>query len=144
MADNAPESGNWVKYRDYFTEGISFLAKFIAPIAVVAASVMGMPPGIANILKAIPALMAAAELALPTPGSGPSKKAQVLASAQAFLAVAEKNFTGGAKVNFDQLKPLIESIIDNGIAAINATMPNVIANDPPDPLLDPSHPANQP
>jgi hypothetical protein len=130
---------NWVIARDWFTEGIAFLAKFIAPIAVVAASVLGMPPGIANILKAIPALMAAAELALPEKGSGPSKKKQVLDSAQAFLVVAEKNFTGGAKVNFDQLKPLIEAIIDNGIAAINATMPEIIADDPPAvPVVDPT------
>lgn len=123
----------WVPIRDAFVNGIGFLARFISPIVVIAASVFGFPPGIANVLRAIPALMAAAEIALPEPGSGAAKKQQVLDSAKAFIAVAESRFTGGAKVNFDALKPLIESIIDNGVAAVNQYAKSVVADDPPGP-----------
>jgi len=118
----------WVKARDAFLEGVAFLAQFIAPIAVVAASLVGMPPGIANILRAIPALISAAEIAIPESGSGPAKKQQVLDALRAFLAVIESRATGQAKVNFDQLKPLFESIIDNGESAINFYAKNIIAD----------------
>lgn len=124
----------WVPVRDWMVDGIGLLAKFVAPIVVVAASVLGLPPGIAAVLKAIPALMAAAEIALPEVGSGPAKKQQVLDSARAFMAVAEKNLTGIAHANFDVLKPLIEAIINNGIAAVNQLAPLIIADDRPPPV----------
>jgi hypothetical protein len=130
-------TSKWVPIRDSFLEGISFLARFVAPIAVMATSVIGMPPFVANVLKALPSLMAAVEIAIPEPGSGPAKKQHVLDAAQALIAVGEQRFTGGAKVNFDALKPLLEVVIDNGIAAVNAYAPSIIADDP-------DHPANQP
>jgi hypothetical protein len=121
----------WVPIRDYFVDGVAWLAKFVAPMLSIAATVFGFPVGVTNVLKAIPALMSAVEIAIPEAGSGPAKKQQVLDSAKALMDIADSKLQGGAKNSFDTYKPFIEALIDNGVAAINASAPKIIASNGP-------------
>lgn len=121
----------WVAIRNKFIAGLSFLVKYIVPVVVSAASLFGLPPGIAKIISLIPALIDAAELAVPEGGSGPAKKQAVLDAIEAMMKIGESQFTGGAKVNFDKYRPLFEMFIDLGVSAINTYAKDVIADDPP-------------
>lgn len=131
----------WVKFRDTAEAIIGIGAKFLLPFVSVAAMIPGIPAGIVRILLIIPALMAAFEEAIPAPGSGPAKKQAVLNSAKSFIEILEGQLTGGAKGNFDKLRPAIEAIIEGTIGMVNGLAPQIIGNDP---LLAPSHPAVQP
>ena len=134
-------ASTWVRFRDQAEAIIGIGVKFLLPFISVASFIPGIPAGILKVLKIIPALMAVVEEAMPEPGSGPAKKQAVLNSAEALMVFLEGQLTGGAKGNFDKLRPAIEAVIEGTIGMVNGLAPQIIADDP---LLDPNHPANQP
>lgn len=142
MPDNAPESGSWVKFRNTAEAILGIGAKYIFPVVASLVPVLNVPRWAAVLVtNVVPALMAAAETMNNAPGAGPAKKSQVMEAAAGMMAVLEKTFTGGAKGNFDLLRPTLEILIDRTVAMVNDLAPEIIQDDP---LLDPSHPANQP
>ncbi|MFA6064078.1 MAG: hypothetical protein WC736_15925 [Gallionella sp.] len=121
----------WVKFRDSVEAILGIGASVLKPILGVIGFIPGVPAGVAAVLRVVPAFMAAFEIAMPEPGSGAAKKTAVLNSSKAFLDIVEKELTGGAKTNFDQLKPAIESIIEGTIGMVNGLAPQIIADDGP-------------
>ena len=137
MSDSA-----WVKFRDGAEAIIGMGWNFFVPIAAVAGTAFGFPPGIAAAIKVIPTIMGEVEKLLPAPGSGPAKKAQVLGITKIIMDALDTQLTGGAAVSYGKLKPLIEATIDSSINTINMIAPAIIADDAPDPLAPPPVPGN--
>jgi hypothetical protein len=124
-------ASGWVRFRDQVEAIIGLGVKYLVPIAAVAAGSLGLPVGAVAVLRAIPALMAVVEEAMPAPGSGPAKKQAVLNSAEALLAFIDTQLTGGASGSFKKLEPMIHAIIDGTIGAVNDLAPQIIADDTP-------------
>jgi hypothetical protein len=124
-------ASSWVKFRDQAEAIIGIGANILRPILGLAAFIPGIPAGVGAILRVIPAFMAAFEMAMPEPGSGPAKKTAVLNSAEALFGLMGAQMTGGAKENFDKLKPAIEAIIEGTIGMVNGLAPQIIGNDKP-------------
>ena len=121
----------WVPIRDEIEHILSIGASLFTPIAAIVSSVFGLSPGVAAVLKGIPALMAIVQEASPEPGTGPAKSAQVMKAAEDLINFAGTQVTGGAKVSFDTYKPLIQAGIDASISVVNKIAPKIIANDSP-------------
>lgn len=130
-------TSNWVKFRDTVEAIIGIGAQFVLPIVGIVGLVPGIPASISSVLKIIPSLMAAFEQAIPAPGSGPVKKAAVLATTKSIMDVLDKQvLTGGAKASYDTLLPVITAIVDSTITTVNQVAPQIIADDnPTDPLI---------
>lgn len=132
----------WVPIRDTIESVFAFAGKFIFPALALIAPALGLPKWIGIAAgRWVPALMEMAEETFPEPGSGPMKKAKVLALTQGIMNLIGAEFTGGAAVNFEKLQPMISQMIDQTVAMTNQLAPQIIADDP---LLDPSHPSNLP
>jgi len=122
----------WVPIRDEIEKYAAYGARFFFPVLATVAPIVGLPVWVGTVAGAlIPQLMTIAENNSPAPGSGPAKKQQVLNAADEIMAVLAKTFTGGALANFDKLRPTIETLIDQTVAAVNALAPKIIASDGP-------------
>jgi len=130
----------WTDFRDTAEAIIGVGAKLILAVAGTVAGIPGVPPWAIRVLSIIPAFMSVVETAMPEPGSGPAKKTAVVNSTKALMDYLENELTGGAKGTFDKLRGSIDGIIEGTIGIVNSVRPDIIADDP---LLDPSHPANQ-
>jgi hypothetical protein len=129
----------WVPIRNKIEDFFSTAMDFIMPIAAIAVSFFNLPAGVAAVLRGLPALMAIVEEASPTPGTGPAKKAQVMAAAKDLMTFSGQQFTGGAAENFDKYAPLISASIDSAITLVNKVAPQIVANDPLTPSVPPGN-----
>ena len=122
----------WTEFRDKVEEGFAFVVKYIFPIVVSVAGSFALPAWAMTVItRIVPELIGIVEQASPAPGTGPAKKAAVLTATEQTLALLQSSFTGGAKVNFDKIRPVLSTMIDQAVAATNALAPQIIANDGP-------------
>lgn len=122
----------WTEFRDEAERIIAYGARLFFPILATVAPALGLPTWVGALAGSIvPQLMGLVEANSQTPGSGPMKKQQVLNILNGFMAVLEKELTGGAKVNIDALMPTISKLIDQTVTAVNQLAPKVIADDDP-------------
>ena len=120
----------WTEFRDEAEKIIAYGARLFFPILATIAPVLGLPTWVGALAGSIvPQIMGLVEANNTTPGSGPMKKQQALNITQGFMAVLEKELTGGAKVNLDLLMPTISLLIDQTVTAVNELAPKVIADD---------------
>jgi len=125
-------TSTWVPIRDSIEDAFSFVIKYIFPVVVSVAGSFALPAwAITVITKVVPALIGIVEQASPEPGTGPVKKKAVMDATEQFLALLNSTFTGGAKINFDQIRPVLSTMIDRAVTATNALAPQIIGNDPP-------------
>jgi hypothetical protein len=100
----------------------SFMS-FLMPVASVAATILAPGnPIVGKVLNGVPALMDAVEAISPA-ANGKLKSDAVHAAAQVLYDGMGAVLTGGAKESYDKYKPLVQAVIDNGIAAVNAQAP---------------------
>lgn len=123
-------ASKWVKFRDTAEAIIGLGAQILLPFIPVLSTLTVLPRAVVALLNAVPALMAVFEQAMPESGSGPARKTAVLNSTKALMAYLETQFTGGAKGNFEKLRPAIEAIIEGTIGMVNGLAPQIIGDDP--------------
>ena len=110
-------------FGSFLTSFMGFLlpvAKAALPIAATSNPIVGA------VLTGIPALMEAVESISPA-ANGATKSQAVHAAAQVMFDGLGATLTGGAKESYTTYQPLIQAVIDSGIAAVNAQTPTSAA-----------------
>jgi hypothetical protein len=97
---------------------------FLLPVAKAAIPVVGgvataSNPIVGAVIEGVPALMDAVEAISPK-SNGAAKANAVQAAAKVMFDGLSATLTGGAKESFTTYQPLIQAVIDSGIAAVNA------------------------
>ena len=100
----------------------SFMS-FLLPVVKAALPIVGVAavanPIVGAVMTGIPALMEAVEAISPA-SNGKTKSDAVHAAAQVMYDGLSATLTGGAKETYTTYQPLIQAVIDSGIAAVNA------------------------
>lgn len=113
-------------FSNFFKGFISF---FEATAPVFVATFAPASPIVGAVVAGIPALMNAVESMSPS-ANGATKSAAVHAAAQVMYDGLSKNLTGGAQESYQKYQPLIQAVMDNGIAAVNAQATVVVPATP--------------
>jgi hypothetical protein len=133
-------ASTWVRIRNTIVSILGIGAKIAVAVGSTAAGIPGVPLWAARTLGMVPFLMEIYETAMPDPGSGPTRKTNVINATKKLYEFLEKNIvTGGAQGTFEKLQPQIELIIEATVGAVNAIKPEIVADD-----LPPDHPSNLP